>query len=167
MIRIADLRYAAVLSLFIMVVGAPLGQGADHHQHRFDDAEKWARIPAETVKRELVARGGRRRVRLRDHDLERPYPGKIAGAFMTFSRVIVPVETISLFRLRDLMRSVTEWLVVRQTAPAKKFFLASDHQLVRSGMGAFHDACHCGLLSGLLIAFPASPCTARPFSVMP
>jgi cyclopropane fatty-acyl-phospholipid synthase-like methyltransferase len=44
--RVADpfSAAAAILSLLMVVVGAALAQGADHYQHRFEHAEKWARI---------------------------------------------------------------------------------------------------------------------------
>jgi SAM-dependent methyltransferase len=42
--RTAHVRWAAVLSLLILMVGAPISRGADHHQHPFGNAEKWAKI---------------------------------------------------------------------------------------------------------------------------
>ena len=101
-----------------------------------------------------------------DKRSERADTREFSSMFVTFPCVVVPTKKIDIlvFVFGELMRSVTERLILGQAALAEIFFFAANDKLIRLNVSAFYQTCHHDLL-GLIshcVACDDMPCPPAP-----
>ena len=98
---------------------------------------------------------------------ERADVQEVSSMRVTLSCIIVPTKKIDVLVLvlGELMRSVTERLILGQAALAEIFFFAADNKLIRLTESPLHHTCHhdlLGCLGHLGVALLAMSCSANP-----